>query len=81
MDHNGKCVTMQLAKLIKTSVAQIEKETGSERVLAEAVAEVATARGMPLYVLHGDRKSRSISHRLITVASLAHARRGLPWDL
>ena len=48
VDQNGKCVTMQLAKLLKTSVAQIEKEIGSERVPAEATAEVAQSRGMPL---------------------------------
>ena len=56
VDHNGKCVIMQLAKLLKTSVAQIEKEIGSERVPAEAIAKVAMARGMPLYILHNGRK-------------------------
>ena len=55
VDHNGKCVTMQLAKLLNTSVAQIEKEIGSERVPAEGVAKVAMARGMPLYSLHNGR--------------------------
>ena len=58
MDHDGECVTMQLAKLLKTTVAQIEKEIGSERVPAEAIAKVAMARGMPLYILHNGRKSR-----------------------
>ena len=58
VDHNGKCVTMQLAKLLKTSVAQIEKDIGSERVPAEGVAKVAMARGMPLYILHNGKKPK-----------------------
>ena len=49
---------MQLAKLLKTNLAQIEQEICSERVPAEAVAKVAMARGMPLYILHNGRKIR-----------------------
>ena len=66
MDHSGKCVTMQLAKLLKTTVAQIEKEIGSERVPAEGVVKVAMARGMPLYILHNGGESRNINHGPIT---------------
>ena len=45
--HDRKCVSAQLAKLLKTSVAQIEKDIGSERVPAEATAQVVMTRVCP----------------------------------
>ena len=66
MDHDGKCVSMQLTKLLKASVAQIEKEIGSERVPAEAIAKVAMARGMPLYIPHSGRTIKEYRPRPTT---------------